>query len=333
MKKALIALVILAAGIGLATYFYFDYKRTQEMRYPKFYSGNGRLEATEVYISNRLSGRIDKIFVKEGSLVKTGDTLVKMDTRTLEAEKASAVAEVKVKEGELEMAKADLKKQESSFVGAQKEYNRQKTLLATSAVSQKTFDDAETVYLNAVATLEHAKAALLAAEGKLARQKAEVVRIQTLLDDSTLTARYDGRIQYLLAHEGEVVSDGGRIMNEVNLTDAYMTFFLPTAIAGQVTMGAEVKLMFDAGPGYHIDAKVTYIDPVAQFTPKSVETKVEREKLMFRIKAHVNAELLRKYIDDVKTGLPGVAWVKLDPKADWKDAPVNLGKNSADEAN
>jgi len=324
MKKVIVTLVIIAAAIGLGVYFYFDYRQMQEMRYPKFYSGNGRLEATEVYISNQFSGRIEKLYVKEGDLIHAGDKLVKMDTRILEAQKASALAQIKVDEGKLLMAQADLKKKESSFAGAEKEYNRQKTLLSTNAVSQKAFDDAETVYRNAVADLDNAKASVIAAEGQVAKQKAEAQRIQVELDDSILYARYDGRVQYVLAREGEVLSAGGRVLNEVNLTDAFMTFFLPTSIAGQVTMGAEVKLVFDAAPDYPIDAKVTYIDPVAQFTPKTVETKVEREKLMFRIKAHVDAELLRKYIDDVKTGLPGVAWVKIDPKADWKDSPVKL---------
>ena len=142
-----------------------------------------------------------------------------------------------------------------------------------------------------------------------------------------LWATRDGRIQYLLAHEGEVLAAGGRAMNLVDLTDAYMTFFLPTNIVGKVRLGAEVKLIFDAAPDYPINASITFIDPVAQFTPKSVETKVEREKLMFRVKAHINAEKLRKYISNVKTGLPGVAWVKLDPEADWKDAPVKIPEN------
>ena len=87
-------------------------------------------------------------------------------------------------------------------------------------------------------------------------------------------------------------------------------------------MGAEVRLVFDANPEKAIPAKVTFIDPVAQFTPKSVETQIEREKMMFRIKAGVDSKLLEKYIENVKTGLPGVAWVKLDESADWAETAV-----------
>ena len=204
------------------------------------------------------------------------------------------------------MAQATVKHRESAFTGAEKEFKRQSALLSSNAVSQREYDATETRYNNAKADLEYAKASVLAAEGRVAQQKAELQHIEADLVDSVLIAAYDGRIQYLLAHEGEVLA-GGRVMNLVNLTDTYMTFFLPTSIAGRVQMGAEVKLVFDAAPNHALNARVTYIDPIAQFTPKSVETKLEREKLMFRIKANLNAEKLQQYISDVKTGLPGVA--------------------------
>ena len=294
------------------------------MLHPKFYSGNGRLEASEIYIASKLSGRIEKIFVEEGALVHKGDKLVQMQTNTLEAEKAAALAKIKTREGELAQAKAELKHKQSSYDGARKEYERQKTLVATRAVSERVFEEAETRYKNTMAELESAKAGVLVAEGKIAEEKASLLRIQADLDDSLLLATYDGRIQYLLAHEGEVLSAGGRALNLVNMTDVYMTFFLPTNIAGKVKMGADVRLIFDAAPDRAIPAKVTFIDPVAQFTPKSVETQVEREKMMFRIKAGLDAKQLANHIHQVKTGLPGVAWIKLDDNADWSSAPVKV---------
>lgn len=322
MKKTIIILIVAAAAVGLGIYFFVRYQRTQELLHPKFYSGNGRLEATEVYISPRLAGRIDKLYVKEGDLVKKGDKLVQMETDTLEAQKAAIQAKIKVEEGQLSMAKAEIQRCQSLLDGAQKEYNRNKTLREGNAVSQKVFDETETAYRKALADLEYAKANAVAAEAEIEQQKAELKRVEVDIKDSLLIASYEGRIQYLLAHEGEVISAGGRVLNLVNLTDAYMTFFLPTNVAGLIQMGADVRLVFDAAPEYPLKAVVTYIDPVAQFTPKSVETKVEREKLMFRIKANLNAEMLRKYISNVKTGIPGVAWVKVDPDAKWEDSPV-----------
>jgi len=131
----------------------------------------------------------------------------------------------------------------------------------------------------------------------------------------------NGRVQYRVAQPGEVLSAGGRVLNLVNLEEVYMTFFLPTAQAGRVAIGSEVRLVLDAAPQYVVPAKVSFVADVAQFTPKTVETEEERLKLMFRVKAQIPPELLRKYIEQVKTGLPGMAYVRLDPNAEW---PANL---------
>ena len=106
-----------------------------------------------------------------------------------------------------------------------------------------------------------------------------------------------------------------------DLTDVYMTFFLPETVAGRVALGSEVRIVLDAAPNFVIPASVSFVASTAQFTPKTVETASERQKLMFRVRAQISQELLREHLNQVKTGLPGVAWVKLDAKAEW---PQNL---------
>ena len=317
MKKLIVILVVLAALIGLGIFFYVDYRKEQALLHPKFYSGNGRLEATEVYISAKLAGRLDKLFVKEGDLVRKGDKLVQMQTNTLEAEKAAALADIKVSEGELAMAKATLNQKQSAFDGAEKEYNRQRALVTSKAVSERVFDEVDTRYKSAAAELEYAKASVLSAEGRLAAAKAQLQYIEANLADSLLLATYDGRIQYVLAHEGEVLSAGGRALNLVDLTDVYMTFFLPEKVAGKVAIGAPVRIVLDAIADTPIPATISFVADVAQFTPKTVETKEERQKLMFRVKAKIDPALLEQYIQYIKTGLPGEAWVKIAPNAQW----------------
>ncbi len=321
-KKWLICVIVLLVVAAAGGYLYWDYCHDQERLHPKFYSGNGRLEATEVYIATKNPGRVEKVYVKEGDHVKVGDKLVQMQITTLEAEKAEVEANLIVLQGSLEMAKATLAEKESNLANTTRDCERQEKLFRQNAQSEKIYDKALADMRKDQAAVRYAKASILSAEGMIAAEKAKLQRIENDIKDSLLVATYEGRIQYQLAHEGEVLSAGGRAMNLVNLTDVYMTFFLPTNIAAQVMLGAEVKLVFDAAPDDPVDAKVTFVDPVAQFTPKSVETRLEREKLMFRVKAHIDAELLRKYIDDVKVGLPGVAYVKLDPNADWKDCPM-----------
>ena len=114
-----------------------------------------------------------------------------------------------------------------------------------------------------------------------------------------------------------MLSAGGRILNLVDLGDVYMTFFLPTAQAGRVAIGANVRLVLDAAPQYVVPAKASFVADVAQFTPKTVETEEERQKLMFRVKAQISPDLLQKHIQNVKTGLPGMAYVQLDSQAEW----------------
>lgn len=171
----------------------------------------------------------------------------------------------------------------------------------------------------AEATLESARVDVEFREAAIRAATARIERVVTDIDDSTLKSPVLGRVQIRVAEPAEVLSAGGRVLNLIDLTDVYMTFFLPTATAGRVVVGAEVRLVLDAAPHLVIPAKTTFVSDVAQFTPKTVETKVEREKLMFRIKAHIPADLLKQHIRMVKTGLPGVAYVRLDADAKWPD--------------
>lgn len=88
-------------------------------------------------------------------------------------------------------------------------------------------------------------------------------------------------------------------------------------MAGRIEVGSEVRVVLDAVPNLSIPAEVSYVADVAQFTPKTVETANEREKLMFRVKAKINPQLLLKHKTKVKTGLPGVAYLRLDSSQPW----------------
>jgi HlyD family secretion protein len=110
----------------------------------------------------------------------------------------------------------------------------------------------------------------------------------------------------------------------IDLSDVYMTFFLPTEAAGRLALGSEVRIVLDVAPQYVIPARVSFVASAAQFTPKTVETASERQKLMFRVRAQIDRELLREHLEQVKTGLPGEAWVRLDPSREW---PARLTLN------
>lgn len=316
MKKLIIALIVIAVA-GLVFYAIKSWKESSIYNDPSFASGNGRLEATEVSIAAKQAGKIENIFAREGDFVKKGQLLAKMQTNVLDAELAQAKAMILVKEGELAAAKADKMHKQSNFDNAKKRFERAKSLYASKAVSQQTYENDESLYKGATAELASANAKIQQAVAGIAAAKADADRIRADIEDCNLIAPLDGRIQYRVAEPGEILTSGGRVLNLIDLTDVYMTFFVPETVAGKIRLGADVRIILDALPDIPIPAKISYVASTAQFTPKTVETKVERLKLMFRVKARIAPELLKKYITLVKTGLPAVAWVRLDPRTPW----------------
>jgi HlyD family secretion protein len=131
-------------------------------------------------------------------------------------------------------------------------------------------------------------------------------------------------VLYRLAEAGEVLAPGGKALTLVNLQDVYMEIFLPSEQAARVKMGAEGRITVDYEPKRAVPGHVSFVSPEAQFTPKQVETKTEREKLMFRVKIQVPKDLVGQYVENVKTGVRGVGYVKVDDSAVWPERLQNL---------
>jgi HlyD family secretion protein len=169
------------------------------------------------------------------------------------------------------------------------------------------------------ATLTAARIDVDYREAAIAAAVARAQRIATEIADSVLKSPIQGRVLYRVAEPGEVLAAGGKVVTVLQLSDVYMTIFLPTEQAGRVIVGSEGRIVLDAAPDLVIPAAVSFVAPRAQFTPKEVETRTEREKLMFRVKVRIDPELLAQHPEKVKTGVPGVAYVRLDPRADWPE--------------
>ncbi|RXG87906.1 HlyD family efflux transporter periplasmic adaptor subunit [Bradyrhizobium zhanjiangense] len=341
--RVIAAITILLAGGG---YFYWKHRDTNALP-AGFARGNGRIEAVEIDIATKTPGRIREILVNEGDFVTAGQVLARMDTEQLQAQRRQAEAQlqrasinvetakslVNQREAEREAAEAVVDQRVAQLDTTSRKLDRSEQLIRTSAVSQQVLDDDRSANATAKAALAASKAQVAASEAAISSARAMVIDAAAAVDaakaaiesinadinDSVLKAPRDGRVQYRVSQPGEVLAAGGRVLNMVDLGDVYMTFFLPTAQAGRVAIGADVRLVLDAIPQYVIPARATFVADVAQFTPKTVETEEERQKLMFRIKAHIAPELLRQHIEHVKTGLPGMAYVQFDPAAQWPD--------------
>ena len=315
-------------------------------------SGNGRIEATEIDVATKLPGRVADIRVNEGDFVAAGQPLADMQVDGLLAQRAEAQAQqvqafnavigvqaqVAVAESNWSAAKAVIVQRESELDSVQRRLVRTESLRASGAATEQDLDDARANVRVAQAALVAARAQAAAAHAAIAAVRAQVVgaqsgvtateasiaRIQVDIADCQLKSPRSGRIQYRIAQPGEVLGAGGKVLNLVDLSDVYMTFFLPETVAGRVALGSEVRLILDAAPERVIPARVSFVASTAQFTPKTVETASERQKMMFRVKAQIDRELLAKNLQQVKTGLPGVAWLKIDPAALW---PAHLTLN------
>jgi HlyD family secretion protein len=145
------------------------------------------------------------------------------------------------------------------------------------------------------------------------------VHIQSRINDMTLRSTVHGRVLYRLAEEGEVLGSGGKVLTLVNLGDVYMEIYLPAQDAMRIKIGADARIVFDIVPEYAARSKVSFVAPEAQFTPKQVETKSERDKLMFRVKLTVPPERVLQYIERVKTGIRGIGYVRLDDSVEWPE--------------
>ena len=371
-KRWLIAGALLAAAVAAVVIW---------QRWPKddlgdgFTSGNGRIEATEYDIATKQAGRIAKVLVAEGDMVKAGQLLVEMDTAELESDLRQAEAAlrqaredknqalalvtqresdirqaraaVNQRESEIKQVRAAIAQRESELALAQKEYSRAQALIDKDFISREQFDQEFSRAKSAAAALAQEQAKQQAAEAALASEQARqqsadavlkgaqiqiaqreaaidaslarIEKIKTLIADGMLKSPIAGRVLYRLAEPGEVLAAGGKVLTVLELTDVYMTIFLPTAFAGRIAVGAQARIILDAVPQYVIPASVSFVAARSQFTPKEVETKSEREKLMFRLKVKIDPDLLKKHIEKVRTGLPGVAYVRLDIAAPWPD--------------
>jgi HlyD family secretion protein len=326
----IIALLILAVGAGVAwaQYSGIDVRSTVTAAWHKLTSSdmpdgfaftNGRVEATKVYTTTKYQGRIETVLVREGDTIEEGQVLARIDTRTLQAQLRQAEAQIQRAKNTKAVAIATVAQREAELEFYKSDAERERRLIGTAATSQESYEAAYAKWKSGEATLIAAKSLVVETQASIDAAMAEADRIRVEIDESTLVAPRRGRVQYRLAEAGEVLAAGGRVLDSVDLTDVYMLFYLPEAEAGKVTIGAEARLLFDALPDAVIPASVYYVAPEAQFTPKTVETRAERQKLAFQVRARIDAALLKKYEQYVKIGLPGVVYVRLDPAVQWPE--------------
>jgi HlyD family secretion protein len=286
---------------------------------------NGRIEATEIDVSSKYAGRLASVNVNEGDEVTAGQEIARISSPETEAQLRSAQAQVLTAKQALAEAEALIAQRKSDLNYANDDVERGKPLVQKGYMTKQVFDQRVTKAEVAEAALHAAEAQREAARSAIDSANAEVERIEAILVDLTLVSPRSGRVQYLIHRAGEVVDAGTRILTILDLNDVYMTIYLPAAQAGKLALGDEARMIPAPFPHYVVPATVSFVATDAQFTPKSVETAEEREKLIFRVKLQVDPKVLGKYHTEVKTGVRGMGFVRTDSSVSWpNDLVVKL---------
>lgn len=290
---------------------------------------SGTLEATEVKVSAKVPGQVQRLNFQEGTQVKEGDTLIVLDRKTLElqwkqaqagAEAAGAQYRLLVKGArseDLRVAEEALRQAESSSKLAGDDYARMKDLLATNTVTRKQFDDAESRHTIAQAQLASARQNLQklqrfarpeeldAAKARLDQAKASADLFRQQLTDATILAPVPGTITEKPVEEGELIGVGSVVATIARLEQMYLMIYVNENELGKVKLGGRADVVIDTYPDRTFAGKVIFISPIAEFTPKNVQTKEDRTKLVFGVKLEVDN---REGI--LKSGMPADAYVQ-----------------------
>lgn len=263
------------------------------------------------------------------------------------ADIAEANANVAGAKADVASANAAVEQQNGEVLLAQTEADRQTRMLAENATSKALYDVRQTAVVTTKATLKDVEARLGAAQSRVgaaeakagaaqARQStakaqadaaqqqigvalAQVEVTKSRIKDATLISPVTGRVLYRLVEPGEVLGPGGKALTLVDLSDVYMEIFLPSDQAARLKAGAPARITVDYEPNASAAGYVSFVSPEAQFTPKQVETRSEREKLMFRVKIQIPSELVTHYLERIRTGVRGVGYVKVNADARWPD--------------
>jgi HlyD family secretion protein len=324
MRRVVAILVVLAVVLGglIALRLWIQ---ARALAAPS--GGSGEIEATTVDLSSRVGARILEQRVKEGDRVKANDLLIRLDCAdpvaalaeaearvgAAKAQAASAMAQLSVSERNRVAARASEQaaKAQAAALAAQAEAAERQarrleglpTDVAASSIDQTRATaegltrQTEAARAQAIAgeAQAHAaevgiKAAGSQAEAALAQVsagEAQVARARLLVAECELRAPRDAEVQTLPHEVGELVSPGTTLARLVDLTDLKATFYLPNAEIGAVKPGARAMVVADAWPDEKFEATVRTVSLEAEFTPRNIQTRTDRDRLVYPVEVTV----------------------------------------------
>jgi HlyD family secretion protein len=289
---------------------------------------SGTLESVDVNVGAKVPGQIARLFIDEGSRVRANDTLAILDKSTLQFQWAQANAGVELARAQYQMlqngarsedissAEQSLSQMESTLKNASDDYQRMKTLLSSHSVTQKQYDDAESRLAVAQAQYNTAKQnlqktrrfarpeELAAAKARLAQAQAGADLINKQLTDACIVAPVAGIVTHKPVETGELLGAGAIVATISRLDTLNLMIYVTETDLGKVRLGGGADVVVDTYPDRSFPARVIYISPIAEFTPKNIQTKEDRTKLVFGVKLEVD-----NHEGILKGGMPADAYL------------------------
>lgn len=261
-------------------------------------SASGTLEATEVTVGSLVGGAVSRVVAQEGMPVQVGDTLVQLDPTDVLHQLRQAEAGLEIAEAQYRLAvkgarEEDVIQAEANYKSAESDLKRMEELFAAKSISQKQLEDARTRYTLAQQNFEKLRKGSRFEEIQMARARrdqaaAQVAALQKKVADCTIVAPIGGTVTTRFVEVGEIVAPGMAVARIADLGEMNVTIYVPEASLPRIRLGNEASVMVDAFPNRSFRGRVTYISPMAEFTPKNIQTKDERTKLVFAVKVAVD---------------------------------------------
>ena len=259
---------------------------------------SGTIEGTDVNIGIEAAGKVKEIRVDEGSRVNRGDTLLVIDNTEYAIQLRQAEANLQSFEATYRLSvegsrKEDIIQAEAALTTAEADYKRMKELLASQTATQKQYDDAYGKFVAAQQTYEKLKRGSRPEEINVARQKRDLAAAQADLlrkknRDCYVVAPTAGIVTLKAIEPGELAAMGMNVFRLTYLDKVKLTIYVNEQDLGRVKLGQQAKITTDTDRNSSFTGKVIYISPTAEFTPKNVQTKEERTKLVFGVKIEVD---------------------------------------------
>lgn len=273
---------------------------------------SGTIEGTNINIGTEVTGKVKRLLVEEGSRVAAGDTLAVIDDTDYQIQLRSAEANAAASDAQYRLAlegsrKEDILQADAAFKTAESDYKRMKELLTAQTITQKQYDDVYTRYVAAQQNYQKLSRGLRKSEVDAVRARrdqamAQADQLRKKIRDCYILAPSKGIVSLKSVEVGELVTMGANLVRITFLEKVKLMIYVNETQLGGVKVGQAAEVRIDSNPDQVHQGTVVYISPNAEFTPKNVQTKEERTKLVFGVKIEVENK------DGVlKPGLPADA--------------------------